>query len=229
MVYACLFIFTIDTSLCWAEGWYNKWFAINKQSNFLWGSYTRQTEVVIIKEKSLNHKGLGGYSWTKPTISHAPQVSTWEVSLNSLAPKPGQQCPTWWLSISMATHHRGMYPGRGNTFMCQPPLGDKPGLKFPEALSYKWHGIATWLLSFKRTSYPLSYYGSTEKRCKENWTERQISHLRITLIFTLSCIILQCMVLGQFMETFLLVSLFVKNLSFMTITTIKNPNGFSQG
>lgn len=93
------------------------------------GSFIKQTEVVIMKEKPLNHEGVGGYSWTKRTLSHAPQVSTWEVLLNSLAPKAGQHCPTWWLSISMATHHRGMYPGRVNVFMGQPPSGDdKPEL-----------------------------------------------------------------------------------------------------
>lgn len=134
----------------------------------------------------------------------------------------GQHCPTWWLSISMATHHRGMYPGRVMP-LCQPEL------KFPTALPYKWYGRATWLLSFKKTSYPFSYCGCTEKYCKENGTEHQISQLGVTLIFTLSCILWQCMVLSQFMESFLLVSLFVKNLSFISITTIKNPNVFCQG
>ena len=125
MIYACLFLL-----LCSTEQKDITWFAKNK-SNFFCGSYTRQIEVVIIEEKSFNHKGLGGYSWIKSNISHAPQVSTWEVLLNSLAPKPGQHCPSWWLSISMATHHWGTDSGRVNTFMCQLTLeDDRPRLSF---------------------------------------------------------------------------------------------------
>lgn len=184
---------------------------------------------MIIKEKPLNHERVGGYSWTKRTLSHAPQVSTWEVLLNSLAPKAGQHCPTWWLSISMATHHRGMYPGRVNVFMGQPPSGDdKPELKFPEALPHKWHGRATWLLSFKRTSTLSATVAAQRSIAKKNWIEHQTNYLGVTLIFTLICILWQSMVLGQFTESFQLVPLFVKNLSFMSITTIKNPNRLSQ-
>lgn len=133
MIYACLFLLLYST-----EQKDITWFAINKY-NFLCGSYTRQTEAVITEEKSFNNKGLGRYSWTKSNISHAPQISTWEVLLNSLAPKPGQYCPSWWLSISMATHHWGMDSGKVNTFMCQRTLeNDRPRLKFPEGLSHWW-------------------------------------------------------------------------------------------
>lgn len=98
-VHAYLFITTL---LSWAEGWHNKPVLIIKLTTF-----------PFLKNKVLNQK-MSGYLWTKWTILHAPQVSTWEVLLNSLAPKLGQYCPIWWLSISMATHHWGMYSGRVN-------------------------------------------------------------------------------------------------------------------
>lgn len=62
-----------------------------------------------------------------------------------------------------------MYPGRVNVFMGQPPSGDdKPELKFPEALPHKWHGRATWLLSFKRTSILSATVAAQRSIAKKN-------------------------------------------------------------
>lgn len=60
------------------------------------------------------------YLQQNSSLHNVPQVSTWEVWLNSLAPKPGQHCPAWWLSISMATHHWDIFPGKTSTSVSDP-------------------------------------------------------------------------------------------------------------